>query len=175
MENEGPAAGWPPGQILPRKSGWEGECACALLPAFLGRRLEETLGAHCSSLPRQRGPRSLGRTPHSLWKLLSLPPSLMSAVFAKAQCPHLCILPSSTPEKTFFWSVRLGLFCILSHLMFTWQLPPPKPRLLSRCLLGAGARPKCLRTFLLPCPLNGCTDLEDTAEFTNEETKAGSG
>lgn len=184
VENEGPAAGWPPGQTLPRKSGWAApppSCGrkqsvpvCYYLHSWGGglRRHWEHTAPPC---PGRGGQGAWGGSPTACgnWDfclhrscLLTLP---------KLSVPIFVFSPPPPPEKNFFWSMRLCLFCILSHLMFTWQLPPPKPRFLSRCLLCAGARQKCLRTFLLPCPLNGCTDLEDTAEFTNEETKAGSG
>ena len=128
-----------PGGLPRHLPAGEGERARELLPALLGRRLEGHGTTPCSSLSRWRGPRSPGGT-HSLCKsgyfclqrscLLSLPkPSVTIFVFS----------PPPPLEKNFFWSMRLCLFCILSHLMFTWQLPPPKPRLLGPEPACAGA------------------------------------
>lgn len=110
----------------------------------------------------------------SLWKswyfcllrshLLSLP---------KPSVPLFVLSPPPPLEKNFFWSMRLCLFCILSHLMFTWQLPPSKPTFLGRVPACAGARQKCLRTFLLPRPLNGCTDLKTLLSSPMKKGKLG--
>ena len=104
-----------------------------------------------------------------------LPPSLTFAVFAKAQCPPLCTLPSSTLREEFL---------LVNEAVFILYFIPPDVYMATATLKTNVSRPgACLRwsqaevpeNFPPAAPSEWMHGPEDTPEFTNEETKAGSG
>ena len=183
VENERPAAGWPPGQTLSRKSG-----RAAPPPS---RRGKESAPVNCYLRSWGGGLKDTGQytappcpggggqgaraEPTACANRVFLPPSLVFAVFAKAQCPHLCILPSSTSRKEFLLvnEVVFILYFIPPDVYMATATPKTKASRPCACLCWSQA--EVPENFAPAVPSEWMHGREDTPEFTNEKMKAGSG